>query len=49
MASNIYRIRVQASGVRPMLFDRYAGDNNTQLPPEEKMYLTDQGQLTENR
>ena len=28
-----------------MLFDRYAGDNNTQLPPEEKMYLTENGQL----
>jgi len=23
-----------------MMFDRYAGDNSTSLPPEEKMYLT---------
>lgn len=32
-------IKVQLSGVRPLMFDRYAGDNNTQLPNEEKMYL----------
>lgn len=26
-------------GLRPLMFDRYAGDNNTQLPTGEKMYL----------
>jgi len=31
--------KVVLSGIRPLMFDRYAGDNNTQLPPEEKMYL----------
>ena len=34
-------IEVQLSGLRPMMFDRYAGDNNTQLPSAEKMYLVD--------
>ena len=32
-------IKVQLSGIRPLMFDRYAGDNNTTLPPEAKMYL----------
>ncbi len=40
MAVNIVSIRVQLSGVRPLMFDRYAGDNSTQLPVSEKMYLT---------
>lgn len=34
-------IQVQLSGLRPLMFDRYAGDNNTQLPSAEKMYLVD--------
>lgn len=33
-------IQCQLSGLRPMMFDRYAGDNATALPPEEKMYLS---------
>ena len=33
-------------GVRPLMFDRYAGDNNTQLPVAEKMYLDSQRRLT---
>jgi hypothetical protein len=33
-------------GVRPLMFDRYAGDNNTQLPVHEKMYLDAQRRLT---
>jgi hypothetical protein len=28
------------------MFDRYAGDNNTQLPTAERMYLLPNGQLT---
>ena len=32
-------IKVQLAGLRPLMFDRYAGDNNTQLPVMEKMYL----------
>ena len=33
-------------GVRPLMFDRYAGDNSTQLPVHEKMYLDAQRRLT---
>lgn len=39
MAKDTKLIKVQLSGIRPLMFDRYAGDNNTSLPPEEKMYL----------
>lgn len=38
-------IKIQLSGLRPLMFDRYAGDNNTQLQNEEKMYLDDQRRL----
>jgi hypothetical protein len=27
-------------GMRPMMFDRYAGDNKTSLSPEQKLYLS---------
>lgn len=40
------KINVRLSGLRPMMFDRYAGDNNTQLPASEKMYLDSQHRLT---
>lgn len=30
--------KVRARGIRPVMFDRYAGDNDTQLPVEQKMY-----------
>ena len=46
MASKNTTIQVVLKGTRPLMFDRYAGDNNTTLPPEEKMYLDDQRQLT---
>ena len=29
---------VKLIGKRPIMFDRYPGDNKTQLPPEEKFY-----------
>jgi len=32
-------------GIRPMLFDRYAGDNKTKLPALEKFYTTPDGSL----
>jgi len=32
-------IQCRLEGLRPLMFDRYAGDNSTQLPTEEKMYL----------
>jgi hypothetical protein len=40
------KIHVQLTGLRPLMFDRYAGDNNTVLPVEEKMYLTKDNVLT---
>jgi len=41
----IMDISVVLKGLRPLMFDRYAGDNNTTLPPEEKMYLSDEKRL----
>lgn len=35
----VSKIAVELKGIRPLMFDRYAGDNNTQLPVQEKMYL----------
>ena len=32
-------------GIRPILFDRYAGDNKTKLPVLEKFYTTEKGHL----
>lgn len=45
MPAQIVKIQVQLSGLRPMMFDRYPGDNTTILPTEEKMYLTAEQQL----
>lgn len=45
MISDLMTIKVQLTGLRPMMFDRYAGDNSTQLPTAEKMYLTEDRQL----
>lgn len=39
------KIQCRLSGVRPLMFDRYAGDNSTQLPIAEKMYLDSQRRL----
>lgn len=36
---------VTLRGIRPMLLDRYAGDNNTKLKPLDKLYLDDSGGL----
>jgi hypothetical protein len=38
-------MQVRLQGIRPMMFDRYAGDNTTSLPNEEKMYLDTNGRL----
>ena len=38
-------IQCQLSGLRPLMFDRYAGDNTTSLPTDEKMYLTPERHL----
>ena len=32
-------IAVRLEGARPIMFDRYPGDNKTQLPTQDKMYL----------
>ena len=32
-------------GIRPIMFDRYAGDNKTKLPVMEKFYTTSSGHL----
>jgi hypothetical protein len=34
---------VRLEGFMPLMFDRYAGDNKTQLPVEEKMYFLPDG------
>lgn len=39
-------ISIRLTGLRPLMFDRYAGDNNTKLPPQELMYLDSQQRLT---
>jgi hypothetical protein len=45
MAQKSQIIHVQFEGLRPVMFDRYAGDNNTQLPTGARMYLNDHDQL----
>lgn len=40
MGQNAQNIHVQLQGLRPLMFDRYAGDNSTQLPTADRMYLT---------
>lgn len=35
---NLTKKSVVLRGIRPIMFDRYAGDNDTQLTPEKKMY-----------
>ena len=37
--TDVMKISAVLQGLRPLMFDRYAGDNNTQLPNQEKMYL----------
>ena len=34
---------VTLTGITPILFDKYAGDNKTQLAPEQKLYLSSNG------
>lgn len=35
--------KVTLTGIRPIMFDRYPGDNQEQLPPEQKVYLGEDG------
>lgn len=34
---------VTIEGLTPLMFDRYAGDNDTQLTPSQKLYVADDG------
>ena len=45
MAQQSQSIHVRLEGLRPLMFDRYAGDNNTQLPTADRMYLDPQACL----
>ena len=45
MAQESQSIHVRLEGLRPLMFDRYAGDNNTQLPTADRMYLDPQAHL----
>ena len=39
------RRKVRLNFIVPIMFDRYAGDNKTELPVEEKLYLTGNRQV----
>ena len=36
---------VVLTGLTPIMFDRYSGDNKTELTPEQKLYLNSNGEL----
>lgn len=38
-------IKAVLRGTRPIMFDRYGGDNNTKLPVQEKAYTDESGRL----
>lgn len=42
---NIDKFTVTLRGIRPILFDRYAGDNDTKLKAVEKFYLNPLGHV----
>ena len=42
-ATDIITRRVTLTGRRAIMFDRYAGDNDTKLAPEQKLYLSSDG------
>ena len=37
--------KITLSGFRPIMFDRYPGDNKTELRPDQKMYLKEDGTI----
>ena len=45
MPQQLHTIHVRLEGLRPLMFDRYAGDNNTVLPTVERMYLDEKDHL----
>jgi hypothetical protein len=40
---DIIKRKVRLCGTKPIMFDRYAGDNSTQLEPGQKLYLSPDG------
>jgi hypothetical protein len=40
---DVTKRQLRLVGLAPLMFDRYAGDNKTQLPPESKMYFMGDG------
>jgi hypothetical protein len=42
-ATDIITRQVTLAGRRPIMFDRYAGDNDTKLAPDQKLYLSPDG------
>lgn len=40
---NQYAITIRLTGTRPIMFDRYPGDNSTKLPVEQKLNLDESG------
>lgn len=45
MESSVTKVTAKLVGIRPILFDRYAGDNNTKLPAKDKVYSNQKGEL----
>jgi hypothetical protein len=45
MEDNIASIRTTLQGIRPIMFDRYPGDNKTTLEPLDKFYLNSDGHI----
>lgn len=43
MATTSKQIQVTLRGIRPIMFDRYAGDNKTKLEPLDRLYLNANG------
>jgi len=39
------QFKIKLQGVRPIMFDRYPGDNKSKLSPEEKFYRNEKNQL----
>lgn len=43
METSVTKLTATLRGIRPILFDRYAGDNNTKLKALEKFYTDEKG------
>ena len=45
MATKQLTRKVTLTGIVDIMFDRYAGDNKTELRPDQKMYLNEKGEF----